>query len=161
MLLALIAGYLVSVFFAFCGVVCTASVLMSAEKGMNSHEFFSELALAAWPLAVSAVVYILTRILYTLTRQQIIQQEAKPVVTSNAPVKKTAPLPQGAYFKAPAAPPHTHSIQEAKAVVLTAAQEEEDDEDEDEIKVTIPNSPAQRNPHKQNPESELNFFRVE
>lgn len=164
MLLALIAGYLVSVFFAFCGIVCTASVLMSAEKGMDTHDFFSELAQAAWPLAVSAAVYILTRILYTLTQQQIMQQlvtqqEAKPVAAST-PIKKPAPLPQGAYFKAQPAPQRTPSIQEAKAHVINTAHEEEI-EDEDAIKVVIPRASSKPTPHKQQPESELSFFRVE
>ncbi len=162
MLLALIAGYLVSVLFAFCGVVNTACVLISAEKGMGSRDFFNELVLAAWPLAVGTVVYLLTRILYTLRQQQIVQQDVKPAASTPSPVKKPAPLPQGAYFKAPPPPPPPPppSIQEAKAFVLTAANEE-DDEDEDEIKVSIPNSPARHNPQQQRPENGLNFFRVE
>lgn len=161
MLLAFIAGYLVSALFAFCGVVSTAYVFMNAEKGVGSQAFFSELALAAWPLAVSAVVYLLTRILYILAQQQIMQQDAKTVVSTNHPVKKQQPHPQGAYFKTPPIPPvHTPSIQEAKALALAAAHEEED-EDDDAIKVSIPNSPPRQTPHRQSPDNELNFFRVE
>ncbi|MBR3925704.1 MAG: hypothetical protein IKJ58_02965 [Akkermansia sp.] len=162
MLLALIAGYLVSVLFAFCGVVNTACVLIDAENGMGAHAFFNELALAAWPLAVGTIVYLLTRILYTLRQQQIIQQDAKPAASPPPPIKRPAPLPQGTYFKSPTPqpPPPPPSIQEAKAFVLTAAHEE-DDEDYDEIKVSIPNSPARHNPQQQRPENGLNFFRVE
>ena len=108
MFLAVIAGYLVAALFAFCGLYNVIVFLTNLEQTAGATAFVNGTALAAWPLAVAAVVYILTRIAILLENQEIISSDFAEQQRSHTeelrPQTKRpiapAPLPSGSYFHA-------------------------------------------------------------
>ena len=118
MLIASIAGYLVAVLFGFCGIVNIASFLSEPEAITSHSEFTTGLVMAAWPLAVAVVVFLLTEIAGLLTRQSIMlsslkqEEPAEKQETEKKQLKRPAPLPASAYFDSsatPAAPVVAHN----------------------------------------------------
>ena len=77
MFLASIAGYLVAVLFAFCGIVNLATFLSEPEAITNHSDFTTGLVQAAWPLAVAVAVCLLTEIAGLLTKQSIMLSSLK------------------------------------------------------------------------------------
>lgn len=109
MFLAVILGYLVAALFAFCGIANICMFLSSAKQGMGAQLFIGGLSLAAWPLAVAAIVYLLTQLAILLEQQGIIAANSETETDSphgkeDAAPKRPAPLPAGSYFHAEPAP---------------------------------------------------------
>lgn len=169
MFLAVIAGYLVAALFAFCGVYNIIDFLAHLEKSAGASVFVNGTAMAAWPLAVAAVVYILTRIAILLENQGIIEEDiaarSNSITEAHHPVTKRpaapAPLPTGSYFHAtpltqPQAPipaaTDAPALDEVANIAATAAEEAEIEAANSEEKV--PPVIKRRN-------DGLSFFRVE
>ncbi len=178
MFLAVILGYLVAALFAFCGIANICIFLSSAKQGMGAQHFIEELSLAAWPLAVAAIVYLLTQLAILLEQQSIVAvdletEKDSPHSKETDVPKRPAPLPAGSYFHAepaprptppqltptlpqntPAATPPTEapSIAEVENIATAAAEEaaREEAEPAADIKPII----KRRN-------DGLNFFRVD
>lgn len=116
---AVIAGYLISALFVFCGFVNTYLYVSSIEQDMGVQNVMVGLCTAAWPLAVAVAVFLLTQMAILLERISIYAAMTpestpapKPVATGAAasgaatPGKRSPlpPLPTGSYFRADAAP---------------------------------------------------------
>lgn len=149
MFLASIAGYLVAVLFAFCGIVNLATFLSEPEAITNHSDFTTGLVQAAWPLAVAVAICLLTEIAGLLTRQSIMLSSLKQDETTekqDAPKKqpkRPAPLPSTAYFDSSATPAPV-AAPEPKPQVPT------------ERRKAVPPPPTE----EKKPEG-LNFFRVD
>lgn len=169
MFLAVIAGYLVAALFAFCGVYNIINFLAHLDKSAGASVFVNGTALAAWPLAVAAVVYILTRIAILLENQGIITADivaqSNSITAAHLPMSKRpaapAPLPSGSYFHAtpltqPQVPIPTAAdvpaLDEVENIAATAAEEAEKEAAAPEKKA--PSVIKRRN-------DGLNFFRVD
>lgn len=123
MFLAVIMGYVVSAVFLFCGIANTVIYLQGLNPSMTAPDFVNGLALAMWPLAIAAVIYILTQMAILIERQCIItenpplaQSPALPKGKSTRPAAPStpAPLPKAPFF--PASHPAASSNQQAKSI---------------------------------------------
>ena len=149
MFLASIAGYLVAVLFAFCGIANLVTFLSEPEAITNQTEFTTGLVQASWPLAVGVTIYLLTGIAGLLTRQTImlnslkLDEPTEKQEAANKQPKRPAPLPSAAYFDTSATPAPV-AAPEPKTQLPT------------EPKKVVPPPPAK----EKKPEG-LNFFRVD
>lgn len=160
MFVALIAGYLVATLFAFCGIVNIYCFISELPQGAGAAVFSNGLVAAAWPLAVAAVVFLLTQIANLLEVQKIMALNAavdKPV--SPAPAKPAAKppvaMPQGSYFKAtpaPVPPPTAADIENLAATIEKEAEEQGS---------ATPEPEPAKQPIKKREDNQLKFFRVE
>ena len=176
MFAAVIAGYLVSALFVFCGLVNTCIFISNIEQDMGVQAAMSGLCVAAWPIAVATAIFLLTQIAVQLERMGILstaQAEIPELPDSQTatPATKRAPhippLPTGSYFRADAPTPETKaalsfpaavpqapapSIEELSDIASAAAAEaaSEDVSPREEIPPVI----------KRN-ENGLNFFRID
>lgn len=150
MFLAAIAGYLVAVLFAFCGIVNIATFLSEPETITSHTEFTNGLVQAGWPLAVGVAVWLLTEIAGMLTRQSIVlgslkqEEPTEHQDTQKKQPKRPAPLPASAYFDS-SSTPATPVVTQAPAPQVPM-----------ERKKPEPVPPTE----KKKPEG-LNFFRVD
>lgn len=90
MWIAVIFGYLVSVLFAFCGVVKTIAVVQSIEKFDDYPAFLSTLSLEAWPLAVGMALFLLTQI--AIQSEKAALTASKPLVVPQQKPRPAAPI---------------------------------------------------------------------
>ncbi len=107
MFLAVIMGYVVSAVFLFCGIANTVIYLQGLNPSMTAPDFVNGLALAMWPLAIAAVIYILTQMAILIERQCII--------TENPPLAQSPALPKGKSTR-PAAPSTPAPLPQAKSI---------------------------------------------
>ncbi|MBQ2380216.1 MAG: hypothetical protein II295_07485 [Akkermansia sp.] len=176
MFAAVIAGYLVSALFVFCGLVNTCIFISNIEQDMGVQAAMSGLCISAWPIAVATAIFLLTQIAVQLERMGILstaQAEIPELPTSQktdaTPQRFSTmpPLPTGSYFRAdtpvvePKAPTRTPapepeaqapSIEELSDIVTAAAAEAANEEA----------TPSEAIPPviKRN-ENGLNFFRID
>ncbi|MBR2126556.1 MAG: hypothetical protein IJ943_07455 [Akkermansia sp.] len=153
MFIATIAGYLVATLFAFCGLVSIGHVLSDLSTIKSAAEFVNTLAVAAWPLAVAVVVYLLTQVASLLQRQGIMLSCVQPPLPAPVTkVKKPVPVrpaqPMAAdYFQTAPAP------EEPVALPPRVPQPPTEE-------APTPAAPARKNEVKETPNG-LNFFRVD
>ena len=149
MFIATIAGYLIATLFAFCGIVNIWHVFADSSTISTASDFVNTLAMAAWPLAVAVVVFMLTQMAGLLQKQNILlsclsQTPATPIPASKAPQVNKRPIPQHQardFFNAeepvtPAAPPKPSVAPPSRV------------------------TPAQQ-PTPENKQEGLNFFRID
>ena len=114
MFVAVIMGYVVTAIFAFCGIAATVIFLSDMSQISDKMEFITGICMAAWPLAVAAVVYLLTQISLLIERQGIISANfstttatptAKTAAAAPGKLQPPAPLPAGRYFHVSAPSP--------------------------------------------------------
>ncbi len=82
MYIAVLVGHLVALLFAFCGVVNLC--YLDFDRSMGVQVFFAQLALAAWPLAVGTVIYVLVQAAM-LVERLVIYTENPPAGAEAAP----------------------------------------------------------------------------
>lgn len=179
MFLAVIMGYVVAAVFLFCGIANVIIYMQGIQQTMTATAFVNGLALAMWPLAIAAAVFLLTQIAILLERQCIVAENPAiapaPVPATSSQVrtkgKKSTGLsnlplpdpprqdfPQGK--PAPAATtlparPSSSSLREAAAAAAMAAA----------AAASAPGSPTPTRPASVNDDDkeqeDLTFFRLD
>lgn len=179
MSLAVIMGYVVAAVFLFCGIANTVIYMQHIQQTMTASAFVNGLAISMWPLALAAIVYLLTQIAILLERQCIVAENPPvpqaPAPSPSQPVSRTKsrgmtklPLPDPprqtfpygspapAASTQPARPAAPSSLREAAAAAIAAAAAS-----------TAPKVPSSRRaPSSPAPEDEsspedLTFFRID
>ncbi len=121
MFYAVIAAYVVSAIFAFCGIVNLVSYIGAAEQTVGYAHFIAGLPYAIWPLAIAAALVMLVQIAALIEKwmlfwkmkpqvsiaqpaipQASVQQPPLPPQMAETPAAPTIPM-----RSAPAAPPYT------------------------------------------------------
>ena len=154
MFAAVLAGYLIATLFAFCGLVSTFSYLSSLTPQNDTTAIVNGLALAAWPLAVAALLFIsatLAARLQTLTLLLACIQTSP----ESSPVKQKKPQPpqqqpEGTYFRSPQVQPKNKPSHQKDGQESTPPASHTDTQAEQ------PSSP----PADQPIDSGLSYFRI-
>ena len=93
MFIAVTLGYMITVTFATCGAVSTAIYLTELSQQTTRLEFVNGLTAAAMPLAIAAIIFLLTQILVALQKNNILLNHAQqPGLPPAFPPTKT-PVP--------------------------------------------------------------------
>lgn len=179
MFLAVIMGYMVAAVFLFCGIANVIIYMQGIQQAMTATAFVNGLAMAMWPLAIAAAVFLLTQIAILLERQCIVAENPaiapSPVPAPSSPVRtkgkstglSNLPLPdpprpnfpQGnpapAASTLPARPSSSSSLREAAAAAAIAAA----------AAASAPGRPAPARPSSVNDDDkdpeDLTFFRID
>lgn len=155
MFAAVLAGYLIATMFAFCGLVSTFSYLSGLTPQNDAAAIVNGLALAAWPLAVAALLFIascLATRLQTLT----ILLTCRQTSPEPAPINKKHPAkpqqlhPEGTYFRAP-------QVQQKNQ---TSHQKADNENPVTEPHPDIPAASPSSSPSGQTNDSSLSYFRI-
>ena len=163
MFVAVIAGNLLAVLFAFCGIVSVAGYVLG-DKATSSVAFAQGLAISASPLAVAGIIYLLVQIACLLEKLHMRAADAAfvpsalPKIASAVEKQKQPQAPaseSGRFFKAdsplPPPPPSTPAAAESFA-------KQKKDSDTTSL---IPTPVAAEVAPPKKPAHSLNFFRVD
>lgn len=96
MFLAVVAGYVVSALFAFCGIANAIFFLQEMDQSAGYPAFLSGLAVHLWPLAVGCALFLLVQIAIQIEKQNLLTMEAtfQMAQAKNNPPPSSRSLPK-------------------------------------------------------------------